>query len=211
MPRAVRLDDIPRPRAVDRAGKLQHLRLRPLRRVQPTAAQVVQFLRRRGNRRRLLGRRHRERGRSRNKCSACSESRFPLPGVACPGPCPDLVDTTNARRRRSNRQSRRTRSTAWSGKIGDADQENRRCLETVVVARKRPRCLRADSHRWPGFDVYPPPLSVSLPLVLLAVPASHAGRHEQMVAHNAPPLCEHVHAEVDDPHVARAAGNVHAR
>ena len=45
------------PWPVCRTAKLQNLRLRPLRRIQPARAQLVQFLRRRRSRRRLLWRR----------------------------------------------------------------------------------------------------------------------------------------------------------
>ena len=42
--------NVPRPRPIDRAGELQHLGLRPLWRIQPAIAQLVEFLGRGGNR-----------------------------------------------------------------------------------------------------------------------------------------------------------------
>ena len=130
--------DIPRPRPIDRAGKLQHLGLRPLRRVQPTAAQIIQFLRTAAAIAAACSAQLAAAwGKSQNRCSACSASRSQRLEVAFPEASPRLRGHENVARPKENRRTSANTINWQSGRVGLSIRQNSRCFDTRAVPMNR--------------------------------------------------------------------------
>ena len=122
--------NVPRPRPIDRAGELQHLGLRPLRRVQPAVPKVVQLLGGRRRSPRTDPTSAPETETSRNKWSACNVAAVSR-----------RVPVSSAQRR-------------WSTRVENAEESSRPIAQTrspsvrliTLEYHRQTKCSRALSH-----------------------------------------------------------------